>query len=94
MRALRFADVIVAKIEAEELAPPFVRGTSRDVLLYELLHFSLHGLSAVIRGMVPSDAIGASIRFSNLAFLAAGELGLQHMGDFDVSRLRLEPELR
>ena len=90
MRALRSADVVVAKIEADELAPAFFRGASRDVLLYEVLHFCLHRLSAVIRGKVPSDAIGASIHFSSLAFLAAGELGLQHLGDFDVSGHRLE----
>ena len=42
-----------------------------------------------VAGSAP-DAVGASIHYSNLAFLAAVKLGVQHVGEFDVSQHRLE----
>lgn len=89
MRALRVADAITAKIETEEPVLVFFENTARDVLLYETLHFSLHGLSDQMRRRIPPDAVDASIHYSNLAFLAAGKLSVQHMGEFDVSQHRL-----
>jgi hypothetical protein len=89
MRALRIADSIISKIEAEEPVLAFFENTSRDVLLYEALHYSLHGLSDELRRRTGPDALASSIHHSNLAFLAAGKLGVQHMGEFDVSRHRL-----
>ena len=90
MRALRVADSIVVKAEAEVPVLAFFENTSRDVLLYETLHYALHGLSNELRRKIRPDALGASIHHSNLAFLAAGKLGAQHMGEFDVSQHRLE----
>src|SRR5262249_37671457 len=43
-----------------------------------------------VRRSVSPDAVGASIHYANLAFLAAGKLSVQHMGEFDVSQHRLE----
>jgi hypothetical protein len=90
MRALRIADSIISKIEAEEPVLAFFENTSRDVLLYEVLHYSLHGLSDELRRRIGPDALPSSIHHSSLAFLAAGKLGVQHMGEFDVSSHRLE----
>jgi hypothetical protein len=90
MRALQAADLMVARIEAERPVLAFFEGASRDVLLYEILHFFLHGISDELRRRIPSEALRASRHFSDLAFLAAGRLGHQHLGEFDVSRHRLE----
>jgi hypothetical protein len=90
MRALRVADSIIVKVEAEVPVLAFFENTSRDVLLYETLHYALHGLSDELRRRIRPEAVGASIHHSNLAFLAAGKLGVQHMGEFDVSQHRLE----
>ncbi len=90
MRALRSADAIVEKIEVEESARTFFGGASRDVVLYESLLFCLYGLSVRLRRIVPADAVNANIYVSELAFMAATELGVQHLGKFDASRHRNE----
>ena len=90
MRALRVADSIIVKVEAEMPVLAFFENTSRDVLLYETLQYALHGLSDELRRTIRPEAVAASIHHSNLAFLAAGKLGVQHMGEFDVSQHRLE----
>lgn len=90
MRALRIADSIIVKAEAEVPVLAFFENTFRDVLLYETLHYALHALSDELRRRIRPDALGASIHHSNLAFLAAGKLGVQYMGEFDVSQHRLE----
>lgn len=90
MRAMRAADSIVAKIEEEEPILVFFAGTSRDVLLYEVLHFCIHGISDALRRVISPDMVEASAYFGHLAFMAAGELGLQHIGSFDAPGHRLE----
>jgi hypothetical protein len=90
LRGLQIADFIVTKIESEEPVLDFFAGTSRDVLLYEALHFSLHALSDELRRMIPADMISASIYFSDAACLAACELGRQHIGEFDPSLHHLD----
>ena len=88
VRSLR-ADSIVAKIETDETVSGVFEGTSRDIMLYEVLLFCLHGISDAVRCTVLPDTANANIHFSNLAFLAAGKLGLHHIGNFDVSTHRL-----
>jgi hypothetical protein len=90
MRALRSADTIVEKIEAEESARAFFGGASRDVLLYESLLFCLYGLSARLRRIVPPSVIDANTQVPALAFMAATELAVQHLGKFDAPRHRYE----
>lgn len=90
MRALRVADSIIVKVEAEMPVLAFFENTSRDLLLYETLQYALHGLSDELRRRIRPEAVAASIHHSNLAFLAAGKLGVQHMGEFHVSQHRLE----
>ena len=45
LRALHAADVIVTGVEAQGLLLELFAGTSRDILVYECLHFSVHALS-------------------------------------------------
>ena len=90
MRALQIADSIIVRVEGESPVLAFFENTSRDILVYETLLYSLHGLSDRLRRTIRPDALDASIHHSNLAFLAAGKLGVQHMGEFDVSQHRLE----
>lgn len=89
LRALQVADSVVAKIEAERVVLNFFAGTSRDILIYESLQFSLHALSAELRRTVPADMIQLVMHISNLACTTACELGRQAIGDFDPSTHRL-----
>jgi hypothetical protein len=88
-RALRAADFIVTAIEEDQAVLAFLNGASRDVLLYETLHYCLHGISNELRRIMP-EVVGSNVYLSDLAFIAAGQLGRQHLGQFDVSRHRLE----
>lgn len=90
MRALQSAELLVGKVEAEESLLAFFAGTSRDILLFEILFFCLHGLSDQMRRIAPPDNLDANVHFSDLAFMAAGKLGSQHLGNFDASRHRFE----
>jgi len=89
LHACQTADMIANKIETEEPVLAFLTGTSRDILIYEILHFCLHALSDQLRQIIPANMVGISIHYSNLACLAASRLGRQHIGEFDASLHRL-----
>jgi hypothetical protein len=85
LRALHTADLIVAEIESHGPLLEFFAGTSRDILVYESLHFSVHALSDALRQTLPLDETIAVTHFRDVACLTASILGPQHMGDFDSS---------
>ena len=90
LRALHMADLIVTEIETEASLLEFFAGTSRDILLYESLHFSVHALSDALHQALPPDKASAVPRFLDVACLTASILGHQHIGHFDSSLHRLD----
>ena len=83
LRALHSADFIVTAVELHGSLLEFFAGTSRDILVYDCLHFSVHALSDVLRQNVPSEKIRELSQFRDVACLTASILGSQHLGDFD-----------
>jgi hypothetical protein len=90
LRALRTTDFIVTEIESEEPLLVFFAGTSRDILIYETLHFSLHALSDALRRTIQLDKTSAGMLPLDIACLTASILGPQHIGEFDSSLHRLD----
>jgi hypothetical protein len=83
LRALHTADSIVAEIESQGMLRQFFVRTSRDILLYESLFFSVHALSDALRESVPMDKISAVSHFQEVACLTTSILGGQLIGEFD-----------
>ena len=83
LRALHTADFIVTEIESQGLLLEFLADTSRDILLYEALHFSVYALSDALCRTVPSDKFNKLSHFQDVACLTASILGAQHLGSFD-----------
>lgn len=83
LQALHAADFIVTEIESHGSLLEFFAETSRDILVYECLHFSIYALSDVLLQTVPLERIGGVSHFREVACLTASILGSQHIGDFD-----------
>lgn len=83
LQALHAADFIVTEIESHGSLLEFFAGTSRDILVYECLHFSVHALSDVLLQNVPLEKISGVLHFREVACLTASILGSQHIGNFD-----------
>ena len=83
LRALHTADLIVTEIESQGSLLEFFAGTSRDILLYESLLFSVHALSDAVRQTLPADKAKAATHCQDVACLTVSILGPQHIGDFD-----------
>ena len=83
LRALHAADFIVTEAESHGSLLEFFAGTSRDILVYECLHFSVHAISDVLCQNVPSEKVSAVSHVRDVACLTASILGSQHIGDFD-----------
>jgi hypothetical protein len=83
LRAMRAADFIVTELEWQGSLRELFAGTSRDILIYECLHFSVHALSDAMEQDAPLETIGAISRIRDVACLTASILGSQHLGDFD-----------
>lgn len=86
LRALHSADSIVTEVESHGTLLEFFAGTSRDVLLYESLYFSVYALSDVLRQNAPVEEVSSVSHFRDVACLTASILGSQHMGEFDSTR--------
>ena len=83
LQALHTADFIVTKIESHGPLLEFFAGTSRDILVYECLHFSVYALTDVLLQNVPLERVDGVTHFREVACLTASILGSQHMGNFD-----------
>ena len=83
LRAMHAADFIVAELEWQGSLLEFFAGTSRDILIYECLHFSVHALSDVFERNAPLERISAISRAREIACLTASILGASHLRDFD-----------
>ena len=83
LRAFCVADRIVAEIESQGLLLEFFNGTSRDILLYESLHFGVHALSILVCQTLPAERASQIEHLKCIASLTASILGVQHLGDFD-----------
>ena len=83
LQALHAADFIVTEIESHGSLLEFFAGTSRDILVYECLHFSVHALSDVLLQNVPLEKISGVLHFREVAWLTASNLGSQHIGNID-----------
>lgn len=86
LRALHAADFIVTEIESHGSLLEFFAGTSRDILVYECLYFSVFALSDVLLQTVPLEKISGVSHFREAACLTASILGSQHIGDFDSAK--------
>jgi hypothetical protein len=86
LRALHAADFIVTEIESHGSLLEFFAGTSRDILVYECLHFSVFALSDVLLQTVPLEENSGVSHFREAACLTASILGSQHIGDFDSAK--------
>jgi hypothetical protein len=84
LRALHTADSIVAEIESQGMLRQFFAGTSRDILLYESLFFSVHALSDALRQSMPMDKLATVSHFQDVACLTTSILGGQFIGEFDA----------
>jgi hypothetical protein len=86
LRALHAADFMVTEIESHGPLLEFFAGTSRDILVYECLHFSVYALSDVLLQTVPLEKFNGVSHFREAACLTASILGSQHIGDFDSAK--------